>query len=221
MNKIFNSFRYKNPFYINDIDELRVEMILKLMGKRKKVLDLGCGDGFIMERINTAGNFAEGVEISTNAVKSARKKGFVVYDYSLDENWANKIKSKYDVVFLGETIEHVFDTDKLLQNVKKVLKKNGHLIITTPNIAALGRRLLLLLGMDPLVEITARSYDAGHIRYFTFDTLTRLLIENSFEVEHISSTHISFNGSGKFYSTKLAKLFPKLGSTIIVKAKLK
>jgi methionine biosynthesis protein MetW len=206
---------------INAIDELRVKKILNLIGIHKKVLDLGCGDGFIMKRIKAIGNNVEGVEISNNAIKNARKNGFTVYDCSLNDDWSKNIKKKYDVIFAGELIEHIFDTDKLLRNVRKVLKKGGYLIITTPNIAALGRRLLLLLGKNPLVETTTRNYDAGHIRYFTFGTLAKLLTENSFEVEDITSIHINFSGNGKLYSTMLTKLFPKLGTTIVVKAKLK
>lgn len=221
MNKAFNSLRYKSPFHTNKLDNLRIKLVLWLMGKNMKVLDIGCGDGFIMDRIELFGNQVEGVEISDNAIKRARKKGFKVHDCSLNEDWYPKIKSKFDVVFAGEILEHIFDTDRLLRNIKKILKKDGKLIITTPNIASLGRRLYLLFGKSPLVETTARSYDAGHIRYFTFDTLIKLLEENMFEIEYISSVYINFNNSGSLHSTMLAKLFPKLGSTIVIKARQK
>ena len=218
MNKIFNSARYYNKFVFGEVDKIRVNAVLKLIGINKKVLDIGCGDGFIMERIRSFGNEAAGIEISKNAIIRARKKGFKVFDVTLNGNWSAKIKGKYDVVFGGEIIEHIFDTDNLLFNIKKVLNRNGALILTTPNIASLGRRLLMLAGKNPLIETTARKTDAGHIRYFTRNSLTKLLEENGFDVISVRSTVVNFGNNGKSYSKLLANVFPGLGNNIIIKA---
>jgi len=100
-----------------------------------------------------------------------------------------------------------------------MLKDEGSLILTTPNIASFGRRLMLLLGINPLIETTAREYDGGHIRYFTKRTLITLLKENHFAVEDILSDVINFTHNGKYYSKFIPKLIPTLGRTLIVKAK--
>lgn len=219
MDKRFNSIRYGNDFSIDEVGAVRVSKILGLVGRGKFILDLGCGDGFLMERIRAQGNQVMGVEIAENALIKARKKGFHVYDLSLSENWAAQIKEKFDLVVAGEIIEHIFDTDKFLKNIWLILKENGKLIITTPNIASLGRRILLCFGKNPLIEATARGYDAGHIRYFTKDTLLKLLQENHFKVEKVESTVVNFDVNGKWKSQVLAWLFPGLGSTIVLQAK--
>jgi 2-polyprenyl-3-methyl-5-hydroxy-6-metoxy-1,4-benzoquinol methylase len=90
-----------------------------------------------MKRIKAIGNNVEGVEISNNAIKNARKNGFTVYDCSLNDDWSKNIKKKYDVIFAGELIEHIFDTDKLLRNVRKVLKKGGEMLHKKLNITRL------------------------------------------------------------------------------------
>lgn len=219
MNKKFNSIRYSGNPSLSKIDEIRVSKILKLIGKGKQVIDLGCGGGFIMEKIKASGNKVTGVEISENAIKKARQKGFKVFNLSLEGDWAKRINEKFDVAFAGEIIEHIFDTDKFLQNIRKVLKKNGSLIITTPNLASLGKRLFLLVGENPGIETTARKRDVGHIRYFTFATLTNLLIENNFRIETTESTAVNFNKNNTLYSAALATLFPTFGSHLIVKAR--
>ncbi len=216
--KQFNSKRYSKQFTVTSPDIFRVNRVLEMIGQGKSVLDLGCGDGFLMKKIQAVGNSVEGIEVSTPAIRHARKQGLKVYDLSLNTPWAALIKKHYDAVFAGELIEHIYDTDMLLEEIRKVLKKNGSLIITTPNLASLGRRILLLLGKNPLIENTMRTNDAGHIRYFTKDTLIRLLHDNGFELLEYHSGVVNFDSSGKFYSLLLASLLPTLGNTLIIKA---
>lgn len=218
MNKKFNSLRYSSKFEENGVDNIRLGQVLKFIGSEKKVLDVGCGDGFIMKKIRKNGNNVEGIEVSTPAVIRARKSGFKVYDLSLSQPWAKNIKSKFDIVFAGEIIEHIFDTDSFLQNIHGVLEEKGKLVITTPNIASLGRRILLLMGKNPLIEITAIKTDAGHIRYFTRDSLISLLKKNRFKILEIKSSVVNVNLNGTVYSGLLAKLFPTLGNNIIIYA---
>lgn len=219
MNKNFNTTRYEEDFSFNDIEEIRVSNVLSLIGSGKSVLDLGCCDGSFMERIRANKNEVIGVEVADMAIEKARKKGFKVYDLLLEGNWSEYVNEKFDVVFAGEIIEHIFDTDNFLQNIKNVLNDGGYLVLTTPNIASLGRRIFLLFGKSPLIEVTARNYDAGHIRYFTIESLKNLLIQNSLEVKEVKSNTVNLSNNGKLHSKFLAMIFPSLGNSIIVKAK--
>jgi methionine biosynthesis protein MetW len=214
----FNSLRYSRKIEIDPVDSIRVKKAVSMIGNNKKVLDLGCGNGLIMERIRDAGNIVIGVEISKAGILESRKKGFKVYELSLNYQWSKRIREKFDVVFAGEIIEHIFDTDKFLTNVKGVLHDGGNLIVTTPNLASLGRRIALLFGRNPYIETTCRLDDAGHIRYFTLKTLTNLLEENSFKVKEFESVVVNLSPWGKPRSEILAKLFPKLGNTLIILA---
>ena len=210
---------YATDFKVTAIDRIKLQKVFKLLhGKKKVILDLGCGDGVYMKYFRQAGHSVIGVDIAENAIKKARKKGFKVYDLPLDKPFASKIKERFDVAFGSEIIEHIFDTDQFLQEIRRVLKKNGELIITTPNVASLGRRILLLLGKSPLTETTARKSDAGHVRYFTHETLANLLKENGFLVKYSSSAVVNLDINGHVYSKLLASLFPQIGNTIIIKA---
>jgi len=218
MNKKFNSIRYYKDFTIGNTEKIRINKLLKLIGTNKKVLDIGCGDGFISELILKNNNDVYGIEIAEDAIKKARNKGITIYDLDLNLDWCNNLQEKFDVVFAGEIIEHVFDTDKFLKNIHRVLKKDGYIVLSTPNVASLGRRILLLLGKNPLIETTARSYDAGHIRYFTYKTLKKLLEENNFKMKYFTSDCINFNANGLIKSKLGAIFFPKMGRSLIIKA---
>lgn len=216
--KVFNSYRYSTDFQINKVEELHVDKILSLIGKNKKVLDMGCGDGTISKRIKNTGNEVVGIEISNNAIRKAKEKKIKVYDLSLNSDWSKEISERFDIVFAGEIIEHILDTDHFLQNIKEVLKRKGKLIITSPNVAALGRRLMLLVGVNPFLETTRRLGDAGHVRYFTHASLEKLLRENDFQILSSSSLIVNLHTSGRIYSKLLAKLIPTFGNNIIISA---
>jgi hypothetical protein len=82
----------------------------------------------------------------------------------------------------------------------------------------LGRRVLLLFGKNPVMEFTTRSSEAGHLRYYVHSSLKRVLLENNLKVVDFTSDIINFNNLGKITSTKLAKIFPTFGRSLIVRA---
>jgi len=218
--KQFNESRYQEVGRLSPADAVRLEKIEKLVGSQKRVLDVGCFDGFVGERLIKNGNEVCGLDISEPAVKKAQERGIKAQVANVEEPWPFA-EQQFDVVFAGEIIEHLFDTDKFLQQAKRVLKTNGFLILTTPNLASLGRRLFLLFGKNPLIETGCLDARAGHIRYFVKESLTALLKHRNFEIIKFESTVVNFNVKGTLCSRKLAKIFPTLGSTLIVKCQVK
>ncbi len=214
----FNTEKYKDLGDMNEATKVRFQVIISLLPEEGTVLDVGCGGGYLMSLMENLGFKTQGIDVSSNAVKEARKRGLNVKKLNLEENWGENVKTKFDLVVAGEIIEHIYDTDSFLENINHVLIPGGVLIITTPNVATLGRRLMLLLGKGPLLETTLGSEDAGHIRYFTFSTMKNLLGEHGFKTVNSVSTVVNFDIEGKINSKLLAKVFPTLGSTIVIKA---
>lgn len=120
----------------------------------------------------------------------------------------------FDYVFAGEIIEHLYDTDFFLEEIKRVLKPNGILIITTPNFLSFGRRIYYLFGKGIFMEqsFTLPEKAAGHIRYYTFDSLKELARMHNFEPEMTFSDTVTFPW---FRIDLLAKIFPTMGQSII------
>jgi 2-polyprenyl-3-methyl-5-hydroxy-6-metoxy-1,4-benzoquinol methylase len=132
-----------------------------------------------------------------------------------EEPFPSKI-GKFNTVVAGEIIEHIFDPDALLKKINSVLVPGGHLILTTPNLAGLGSRMSLLLGRLPwMVENDLLPGRSGHIRYFTYLEIVKLLNRHGFKVTNFTTDSVGINN---ITIPLLGKLFPTFGRILIVKA---
>ncbi len=211
----FNSKRY---VAINcAADRRRILRVMELIGQSGDVLDIGCMDGAIAARLRDLGNRVYGIDASKPAVATARERGIDAQIGNLEETlpFADEM---FDLVFAGEIIEHVYAIDALLTEIRRTLKPGGILVVTTPNLAAFGRRILLLLNRNPHIEISFKGDAAGHIRYFVKSTLCRLLEDHRFRITAFTSDVVNFNHSGTRASGWLASVFPTYGRSLIVRA---
>ncbi len=215
----YNNKRYSKGMPVDGPDKRRIDFILEnIPDNNLKILDIGCWDGSYAARYMKKTNRIYGIESSIFASKVARKKGIVVKQGDfMEKTFFND--TKFDIVVAGEVIEHIFDTDLFLQKIRKLLRNRGILILTTPNVASLPRRILLFLGINPVLENrTLINESAGHIRYFTFSDMYRLLTDNKFHVLKSESDILNFNNQGTLYSTLIPKIYKKFGRTIMIVA---
>lgn len=189
--------------------------------RHSNILDIGCYDGTFLSLIKNRNNNLFGLEASDWGTEKSKERGIHVQQYFFDGKSKFPYKdSFFDAVVAGEIIEHIYDTDYFLFEIYRILKPGGRLLISTPNIASLGRRIFLLFGINPIIELSPNEpHSSGHIRYFTFESLKNLLKKNKFQIITSRSDCINFTGNGKIKSVLLAKLFPKFGASIICHAK--
>ncbi len=210
----FNNYRYG---YQNTAINNRLAIIKDLIDPNGYLLDLGCGRGHFLKYLGPQYR-SLGYDISTTSIKHCLSKKINAKVVNLEESFPDSANT-FDTIVAGEIIEHIFDTDSFLSEIKRVLKPNGSLILSTPNLASLGRRLLLMIGRNPLIEDSLGPQNAGHVRYFTFPLLKQLLTRHGFEIEIHKTDQINFDNQGRHFSTFLSNLFPKLGASIILKCK--
>lgn len=193
---------------------LRIIKSLKLTNK--KILDIGCYDGTLLSML-PKGNFLFGCDANKYAVKEAKKKSIKTKNFYFDDAHSFPYESRFfDLIIAGEIIEHIYDTDFFLKDIYRLLKPSGYFLISTPNIASLGRRLLLLFGKNPLIETSPNEKNSsGHIRYFTFHSLESMLKKNNFNPILKCSDVVNFTNDGQYSTQVLPKLLPLLGQTII------
>jgi 2-polyprenyl-3-methyl-5-hydroxy-6-metoxy-1,4-benzoquinol methylase len=148
------------------------------------LLDIGCGEGALgkLLRESSVKKFhLVGVDISETAVKHAEK----YYDKAICANVESENLAKlvgyelFDYIICLETLEHLFEPEKLLQQFAKLIKPEGYLIASFPNIAWWKYRLDLLRGKFPQGYVL--SHPSEHIQNFTLTSFYELLRENGFE----------------------------------------
>lgn len=149
--------------------------------KRGKVLDVGCAEGHLAQRLLNQGWFVDGIEYNKASAKKAEQFCTKVFVGDITNiSFLKKMPSNYDVIILGDVIEHVFDPQTTVQELLKHLKKDGNIIISVPNVAHLYMRLTLLAGIFDYWE--KGILDKTHIRFFTKSSLKRFFKKNSIEV---------------------------------------
>lgn len=199
-------------------DQVRSETLVAFTGTGGRILDVGCLDGTIGAMLLGRGHReVYGVDLSSSAVERALSMGVQARVGDL-EGKLEFADGFFDAVVAGEIIEHIYNIDLFLGELRRVLKPGGTLALSTPNLAALGRRLLLLCNRNPHIEISFTGEAAGHIRYFVKGTLLAILAKHGFTVETLTSDVVNLNASGSLRLRRLATLVPTLGRCLIVKA---
>lgn len=201
-----------------------------------KILDIGCCDGFfakLIEEKTKAKMF--GLDISKASVEKAVKRGVEAKTMDIDGARLPFENGFFDAVFCGDTIEHIFDTENLVEEVFRILKPNGYFMLTIPNVNAWYNRFLTFFGYLPAwIEPTAGKYKGtpffkngfGHVRAFNKRVIKHFLKEKGFEIEKMKGSHVLANKEygvlgrtvWNAVDSSIAK-FAGLSTFIIVKAR--
>jgi 2-polyprenyl-3-methyl-5-hydroxy-6-metoxy-1,4-benzoquinol methylase len=114
-----------------------------------RVLDVGCGSGVLLARMQKLGWQVDGVEVDPDGVKAARARGVPVRLGTLEEQ--KFPDGHFDAVHSAHVIEHVYDPVGLLRECHRVLKPGGTLVVLTPNIKSSGHKHFgsAWLNLDP------------------------------------------------------------------------
>ena len=136
------------------------------------VLDIGCGDGLMLDALRTKGIAAVGIDHSATAVEKCRAKGLEAY--RADEPRPEK---EFACTLLLDVLEHTYDPDALLSQVR-----SPQVIISVPNFVSLPARLQVLLGRVP----ENNRPHQGHVYWFTLGVLKALLARQGFRIERFA-----------------------------------
>ena len=104
-----------------------------------RLVEVGCGNGRFLARMRELGWSVQGVEVDSQAARSAQETFQVpVHVGSLQS--AAFAESSVDAIAMNHVIEHVHDPLSILRECQRVLRPGGHLVVVTPNIESLGHR---------------------------------------------------------------------------------
>jgi len=190
-----HNFSYQLDDLINLIDK----------DKNQYILDLGCGNGYLVNHLVQLGYNAYGTDASEKGIAIAQKINpdrFFVQDLSSDALPPQLQQVPFDTIISTEVIEHLYNPQAFIDFCKQQLKQGGELIITTPYHGYLKNLTLSIFNrwdshMDPL-------WLGGHIKLWSKKTLTKVLTTAGFTVAE-------FRGCGRF---------PYFWKSMMIKAKL-
>jgi ubiquinone/menaquinone biosynthesis C-methylase UbiE len=152
----------------------RLELTLSFLsrlGKNLLILDAGCGDGLQIEHYSQSGR-AYGMDISWTRLKRAQERlnGCPLF---LADLFDIPVKAnRFDVVILGEVIEHMEEPHSVLAEIHRVLKPSGHLILDTPSKSNIADIILRMWGVQPT---WGYEVDKTHLWFFSMRRVVELL----------------------------------------------
>jgi len=170
-----------------------------------KILDIGCGYNCELFKYKRKEDkycgcdFYDKINIEINDYQKINLN---------EEKLSDKYKGeKFDVIFCGEVIEHLFSPDSLLDEIKALMHKNSILILSTPNLGYYLNRIMLLFGISPFflensseVKLGRKfkllgqfNKTEGHIKLFTYGALKDLLKLKGFKIIKIKSVPFRLN----------------------------
>jgi len=175
--------------------------------KNKCILDVGCGSGYIANKLIGDGFNVYGIDASESGIKlaNATHKGRFYVQNIDSKRLPDELNNiKFDTIISTEVIEHLYNPRAYMEFCKNILMKNGggEMIISTPYHGYIKNLLISLLnGWDKHFTVL---WDGGHIKFWSKKTLTQLLNEFDFQI-------IEFKGAGRL---------PYLWKSMFIKAKI-
>lgn len=172
----------KNYWNLTFDDKLEtIERVIKK--KNKKILDIGCGPGFFLQRAKEKGWNVLGIEPSSKAVKYAKDKGISIIE-STFESFLLTNKEKFDVIHSKFFLEHVPNPKNICNECYALLNPNGIICFEVPN----DFNILQKIVIDKLNKKPYWIVSPQHINYFSITSLQNLLKKTGFTPFYAEST---------------------------------
>jgi 2-polyprenyl-3-methyl-5-hydroxy-6-metoxy-1,4-benzoquinol methylase len=157
--------------------------LLAAVGTGRRVLDVGCSSGYLAAPLAERGNTIVGIELDPDAARGAEAYCERVLVGDVETMGLPLEPATFDVVLCGDVVEHLRDPVAVLARLRPLLKREGRLVLSTPNVANWAIRLSLLAGRW---RYTDRGIlDRTHTHLFTRSTLREALEQAGYRVERI------------------------------------
>lgn len=160
--------------------QLALQAVLEQPVVGLDILDAGCGLGGFSKQLR-GGNRVTGVDINERCLEFVSKQhGYATQCFDLEDKWPISAGA-FDLVLLGDVLEHLFNTAEVLAEACRVLRPGARVVIAVPNVGYWRRRFRLLFTGE-----LSRGH-TEHIRFFSPRSLARQARTAGLEVQAVRS----------------------------------
>ena len=161
--------------------------LITLVGLDKTVLDVGCAGGDTARALTARGCRVSGIDRDP-AAEAARDTldELVIADLDRTPLTDHFKTESFDAIVFGDVLEHLVDPAAVLRDARTLLRPDGRIVVSIPNVAHGAIRLALLRGRWDYTD--KGLLDRTHLRFFTAETVCDLLESADLAVEVLRST---------------------------------
>ena len=163
---------------------------LEMVGPGKKVLEIGPGSGHLTEALAKRNCEVTCVELDDSLTSIARSycQRMIFADVerlNLEDAFPGE---RFDVIVLGDVLEHLRDPGTVLRKLRACLQPLGYLVSSVPNVAHASVRLALL---DGEFNYTAEGIlDCSHLKFFTLRTIAAVIQDAGYQIRELRRTRV-------------------------------
>lgn len=191
-----------------DVDNAHTRVI-RLVGRDKDVLELGCASGYMARVLSERqGCRVTGVESNARAAEKARQFCARVLESDLEDSEALRALEGqvFDVVVCADVLEHVRQPVELLGSLHRVLSEKGFVVASIPNIAHVSVIVELIRGRFEYRD--EGLLDHTHVRFFTLESVYDCFERAGYEIAHLE--HLRVEPENTEFRTDVSSVSPEL-----------
>ena len=191
------------------------KVIADLLPKNSRVLDVGCGDGSLMNFLVKEKNIeTRGLELDQNNVQDCLNKGLTVIQGDAETELYQFPKKSFDYVILSQTLQAFYKPDKVLNELLRIGKS---VIVSIPNFGYWKvRTSLLLFGKMPVTKTLPNFwYNTPNLHMCTIKDLFNYCSDNNINIKKVIGVNENNISLIKKNNLEIKNLFSKLGVFLI------
>jgi methionine biosynthesis protein MetW len=190
--QLMDFVRYYDAYWLGkgdtdtSVDRNRLALLAAYLQPGEFALQVDGGPGWLAEMLVARGVRMTMTDLSNVAVERARGRGLEARQCEIDAGPLPFETAAFDAVICDSQLEHRFNPDHALDEMARVLRPGGRLILLLPNTAHWRVRWWLLTGRFPVVQHSPTDW--LHIRFFTLPDTKRLLAQRGIAVEAVDGS---------------------------------
>lgn len=181
--------KYRPPCVDANLDNNAHAYALRMIGRDKRVLELGAASGDVTRALTARGCEVTVVEVdeSLRADLEEVAERTIIGDLN-NPDTLSQVEGTFDAVLCGDVLEHLLHPDEVLTRVGLMLRPDGQVVVSLPNVAHIDVRMALLEGRFEYHP--TGLLDNTHIRFFTSKTIDQLVDDAGLVITTMNTVRI-------------------------------